>query len=168
MLDENQILVNSLREQFAAGLLMLKKVIDICPEHVWNDSTKGNPFWVIAHHALYYVDWYLSISTKERNDFAPEFPEYRNGATPSEDTFLNKDQIVHYYEKVLRKAKTQFNRISSNDLLSPSIFEWHGISMLSSFIYNIRHLMIHTGTLNLRIYQAGLTFESWESHQNFE
>lgn len=44
--------------QYLAALEMMKRVIDKCPDELWQNATFTNPFWHIAYHALFYVHLY--------------------------------------------------------------------------------------------------------------
>ena len=66
---------------------------------------------------------------------------------------------------IKEKAKIRINNLTSDDLTQPSIFEWHGNSVLSSLLYNIRHIMLHIGALNLRLHRKGEKLDNWVTHQ---
>ena len=51
-----------LRSQFGAAVDMLRRAVERCPVEIWDDRSRGAPFWHLAYHALFYLDFYLSES----------------------------------------------------------------------------------------------------------
>jgi len=164
MNDVSKIFLDAISEQYGAAIAMLKKNLKLCPEEVWDDRTSGPPFWHVAYHVMWYFDWYLSDSKEARESFKSKF-----GEEPSQD--LNKSpeitltatQLLDYLSDLKEKTKKRFKNITSDELLQSSVFEWHGSSVLSSLLYNLRHLMLHIGALNLRLHNKGVKFENWVS-----
>ncbi|WP_371805409.1 hypothetical protein [Candidatus Lokiarchaeum ossiferum] len=158
-------LIIAIDEQFGAALAMMKEVICKCPEHIWNEKSQGPPFWHISYHALYFLDLYLCFTKEERESFQPFFRDmsHRVGNTPKIP--LESYQVKEYLEKCSKKARKYFSRLEIQDLYRPSVFEWHGTNILSSLIYNLRHLMLHIGTLNYRVLRADVALDNWVSEK---
>lgn len=51
-------------------------------------------------------------------------------------------------------------------LIQPSVFEWHGNSIISSMIYNLRHVILHIGALNFKLLRNGVSLENWVSRSS--
>ncbi|MFX0211395.1 MAG: hypothetical protein ACFFDT_35785, partial [Candidatus Hodarchaeota archaeon] len=81
---------------------------------------------------------------------------------------LNREQVLMYLMKIKLKAKQRLERITTEELNQPSIFEWHGSSVLSSLFYNIRHVMLHVGALNCRLLRKGIKLDNWVSQKLIE
>ena len=164
MNNESKIFLDAIREQYGAAIAMLKKNLKSCTIEVWDDRTGGPPFWHVAYHVMWYFDWYLSDSKEARESFKSKFGEdpsqYLN--KPSEITLTNA-QLLDYLSDIKQKTKNRFENITSDELHQASVFEWHGSSVLSSLIYNLRHLMLHVGALNLRLHNKGVKLENWVS-----
>ena len=164
MSNESKIFIDAIREHYGAAIAMLKKNLKSCPEEVWDDRTSGPPFWHVAYHVMWYLDWYLSDSKESREVFHSKFGEEPSRhLNESPKITLTKTQLFDYLSDIKGKAKIRFQKLTPGDLRQPSIFEWHGTSVLSSLIYNIRHLMLHIGALNLRLHSKGVKFENWVS-----
>ena len=163
-----KILANAINEQYGAAIAMLEQNLKVCPQEVWDDRTSGPPFWHIAYHVMWFLDWYLSDSREARESFKLKF-----GKASSHFEDINKtpelaftcDQLLDYLSDIKEKAKNRFEDLTSEYLLQPSVFEWHGNSVFSSLLYNLRHLMLHIGTLNLRLHRKGVKLENWVRHQ---
>ncbi|MFX0151229.1 MAG: hypothetical protein ACFFAJ_10640 [Candidatus Hodarchaeota archaeon] len=71
-INHAEIVSNALCEQYGAAIKMLEKVLTSCPIKVWDERTSGPPFWQVAYHAIWYLDWYLGGSKKECEAFTPK------------------------------------------------------------------------------------------------
>jgi len=49
-------------KQFGASIDMLENAIAMCPDELWNTSTK---FWYNAYHCLFYLDYYLTLESQQ-------------------------------------------------------------------------------------------------------
>ena len=164
MNNESKIFLDAIKEQYGAAIAMLKKNLKICPKEVWDDRTSGPPFWHVAYHVMWFLDWYLSDSKKAREAFRSkvgEEPSRHLNELPK--LTLTQTQLLDYLSDIKEKAKKRFENLTSEELLQSSVFEWHGNSVLSSLLYNLRHLMLHIGALNLRLHSKGVKLENWVS-----
>lgn len=163
-----KIIIDALNEQYGAALGMMEQNLKSCPMVVWDDRTGGPPFWHVAYHAMWFLDWYLSDSKKAREIFKSKFGEISShleqlNKTP--EITLTPEQLFEYLSEIKEKAKNRFDNLTTDKLAQPSIFEWHGKSALSSLLYNLRHLMLHIGALNLRLHRKGVKLDNWVAHQ---
>ena len=160
----SKIFLDAINEQYGAAIAMLKKNLKSCPIEVWDDRTSGPPFWHVAYHVMWYLDWYLSDSKEARESFKSKFgEELSQELKKTPEITLTATQLLDYLSDLKEKTKNRFENITSDKLLQPSVFEWHGNSVLSSLIYNLRHLMLHIGALNLRLHSKGVKLENWVS-----
>ena len=141
-MDSDAIMfIGAISEHYGAAIAMLKKNLKNCPEEVWDDRSSGPPFWHVAYHVMWYLDWYLSDSKEARESFTSKFGEEPSRhLNESPKLILTRAQLLDYLSDIKRKAKSRFENLTSDELLKPSVFEWHGNSVLSSLIYNLRHL----------------------------
>ena len=164
MNDVSKTFLDAISEQYGAAIAMLKKNLKSCPKEVWDDRTSGPPFWHVAYHVMWYFDWYLSDSKEARESFKSKFgDEVSQELNKAPEITLTATQLLDYLSDLKEKTKNRFENITSDELLRSSVFEWHGNSVLSSLIYNLRHLMLHIGALNLRLHSKGVKLENWVS-----
>ena len=78
---------------------------------------------------------------------------------------MTHNQLLDYLSDIKEKAKNRFGDLTSDELIQRSVFEWHGKSILSSLLYNLRHLMLHIGALNLRLHRKGVKLDNWVNNQ---
>ncbi|MFX1326157.1 MAG: DinB family protein [Promethearchaeota archaeon] len=162
------MVLNGLNEQYGAAIAMLQQNLKKCPKEIWDDRTEGPPFWHVAYHAMWFLDWYLSDSKSARESFKSRFGENNShfeNLEKTPETTLTSDQLLDYLSDIKEKTRKRFENISLDELQQPSIFEWHGINVLSSLLYNLRHLMLHIGALNLRLHRKGVKLDNWVSYQ---
>ena len=160
----SKIFLDAINEQYGAAIAMLKKNLKMCPKEVWDDRTSGPPFWQVAYHVMWYLDWYLSDSKQARESFKSKYgEELSQDLNKSSEITLTRTQLLDYLSDIKEKTKIRFEKVTSDELLQSSLFEWHGSSVLSSLLYNLRHLMLHIGALNLRLHNKGVKFENWVS-----
>jgi hypothetical protein len=166
MNDTEKIFSDAINEQYGAAIGMLEKNLESCPEDVWDDRSNGPPFWHVAFHVMWYLDWYLSDSKEARKSFKSKFgKEPSQNLNQAPEITLTRSQLLDYLSEIKEKAKNRFKEITSDEMIQPSVFEWHGNSVLSSLLYNLRHLMLHIGALNLRLHRKGVKLDNWISNQ---
>ncbi|MFW9905452.1 MAG: DinB family protein [Candidatus Thorarchaeota archaeon] len=166
--ETGQKLSTAIHEQYGAAIEMLESVITKCPEGIWYDSQQGPPFWQVVYHTMFYLDLYLSSSKEERDSFKAEYESEFRILDSKPDTSLNREQVLIYLKKIKLKAKRRLVAITTEELNQPSVFEWHGSSILSSFFYNLRHVMLHVGALNSRLLRKGVKLDNWISQKLIE
>ncbi|MFX0181743.1 MAG: DinB family protein [Candidatus Hodarchaeota archaeon] len=159
-----EIVSKALHEQYGAAIKMLENVLTSCPAEVWDERTSGPPFWQVAYHAMWYLDWYLGGSKEEHEAFIPNFEgePFENMDKLAKET-LTREQLLNYLFDIKGKADQRIGQITIEALIQPPVFEWHGNSVLSSMLYNLRHVMLHIGALNFRILREGIKLENWVS-----
>ena len=168
MNESFKIILNAIREQYGAAIAMLEQNLKSCPKEVWDERTNGPPFWHVAYHVMWFLDWYLSESKEARVSFKSKFGDassHLEQLNKKPEIALTSDQLLAYLKEIKEKAKYRFEHLTSDELIQHSVFEWHGNSVLSSLLYNLRHLMLHIGALNLRLHRKGVKLDNWVSHQ---
>ena len=172
MSSKDTILVirDALVQQYGAAFKTLSNIISKCPNSLWEDESKGPSYYKIIYHILYFADLYLSRTKEERSAFKPRF-EFAEDFSISKENFgsaywkksLSKEECNLYLSEIRSKTQVFFQQVSIKELISEPIFEWHGSSLLGSLIYNIRHVMLHLGSLQGRLRLAGIDEHFWVS-----
>lgn len=145
-----QAVSNGIKEQYNAAFEMLNQAITDCPTELWNRQDKGPPFWQIAYHTLFFLDYYLGNSEKEKKDFKPFFLNTNGHRLDIRVTkgVPTRIQMLEYISCVKRKATKKYEEMTTETLVEKTAFEWHGKDKFSTWIYNLRHVMLHIGALN--------------------
>jgi hypothetical protein len=115
---------------------------------------------------MWFLDWYLSDSKEARENFKPNLGDdnLRDLNKPP-DLSLTREEVLNYLSEIKIKAKNRFENLTEEQLSNPSVFEWHGNNILGSLIYNLRHLMLHIGALNLRLHSKNVKVDNWVSYK---
>ena len=130
-----------IQSQYLAALAMLKQVIVMCPEALWNAPGNQDEFWKKSYHTLFYAHLYLQVDEK---DFIP----WEKHHDPDGDVPFIKDEVLEYLSFVEKQVA---NRIPDTNLEAESGFHWLPFDKLELQFYNIRHIQQHTGDLYERL-----------------
>ncbi|MFX0015042.1 MAG: DinB family protein [Promethearchaeota archaeon] len=157
-----KVLSDAFEEQYGAAIEMLEQVVKICPDEIWNDRSSGPPFWQVTYHTMWFLDWYLGGSKNERETFKPKYQE-KPSLQESPEEIISREQLKAYLLDIKKKGKKRFEELTLDELIQPSVFEWHGSSIHSSLMYNLRHVMLHIGALHSRLLRKGIKLDNWVS-----
>ncbi|RFS17267.1 DinB family protein [Emticicia sp. C21] len=155
MLD---IVKQSLWNQMGASIDMLEDSIVLCPEEEWDTDLK---FWYQAFHALFFLDYYLTMEPK---DFIPPqpFTESEFEDRMPEKTYI-KTELLNYLYFCREKGKNLIEHLTEQQLKS----RWINLSGSMNYsvheiiLYNIRHLQHHVAQLNLHLRQTIKDAPEW-------
>lgn len=149
-----------IQSQYLAALAMLRQAVEKCPADLWIDPAYKNQTWNIAYHALVYVHFYLH---EKEETFAP-WPKHRQEARYF--SFGEGEDVQPYTQaeilEFIAYIETQLDAlVNALDLEAESGFHWLPFNKLELQFYNIRHLMLHTGELAERVWQAAGEEVGW-------
>ncbi len=162
-----QTLIN---RQFAAAIQMIRSAIEACPDHLWDDRADGSPFWHLAYHALFYIDFYLSDHEKtyQAMDFHEEnahllpgdYGEYAGIVTTPKKAF-HKDQLLDYADHCLRKCGETCEKLTDERALERCGFWWYKLNVGEFLLNNLRHAQHHAGQLTLLLRRRAAIGIDW-------
>ncbi|MFW9930803.1 MAG: DinB family protein [Candidatus Thorarchaeota archaeon] len=156
-----ELIMLSISEQYGAALKMLEDTINECPEDLWQHTDGETIISQIVFHVLFWIDRYLSKNKDEERIFKP----YMENKHQKEGKIVySKQDLLDYSNFVRKKADTWFKVMTLDDLTSDSVYDFHGSTLLSSLMYDLRHIMLHVGALHVRLNRAGKDPMDWESH----
>lgn len=160
-MSANTKLIQGIAEQFGAGLKMIEDIINECSDELWNDYNQEIIIFQVVYHAISSVDFYLCATKEEVNSFKGPYGDDDNFHDSSKN--LTKKQLLDYLGEVKVKATKRIQALTVEELNEDPIYEWHGTSAMGSFMYNLRHLMLHVGALHVRVNAAGKAPLQWVS-----
>jgi len=132
-MDTKQVI----QSQYLAALKMLKKAIEKCPPHVWDDPHDKLKVWSKAYHVLFSAHLYLQDSEED-------FVEWEKHRDPDDSVPFTKEEVLEFLEFVKQQV---MERIPVTDLEAESGFSWYPVNKLEMQFINIRHIQQHTGEL---------------------
>ncbi len=147
----------ALKEQYHAGLAMLRQCVERCPEELWTSGEHPRTYWRIAFHAVFFTHLYLG---QDEDAFSPwpgrrdEYPtmwhkpfELEPYELPKEARVYERAEMLDYIEFVDRSVDSGVDGLDLET--SESGFSWYKqISKLSHQLLNLRHLQGHVGQLS--------------------
>jgi len=151
----------ALEEQYGAAFKTLENIINFCPDEIWINSPNKPPIYGVVNHILYFADLYFSKSKEERESYKAKFPDEKDDLHMKRT--LEKNDLLKYIREMRSKSKNLFSTMTLEQLQGESVFEWHGSSLLSSLLYNLRHIMLHIGALQVRLRHYGIDEKFWVS-----
>jgi hypothetical protein len=152
-----------LKSQYRAALAMLKQAIERCPDDLWIDRGRVNPFWQNAYHALFFTHLYLEPDEAAFRPWQHHREEYQFlGNLPWPPHHPPKIGEPYTREEVLEYWRICDGRVDGAvdalDLQAQDCgFWWYKMSKLEHQIVSIRHIQHHTAQLADRLRaRAGL------------
>ncbi|MCE5260076.1 MAG: DinB family protein, partial [Chloroflexi bacterium] len=137
---------HSIKSQYRAALMMLRQAVEGCPDALWCDASYKNTVWNIAYHTLFYTHLYLSPSEEAFEAWELHRNHYHEfGAWPEP---YSREQVLAYLTFCLGQVDVQ---VDACNLEASSGFSWLPFSRFELHLYNIRHIMLHTGELAERL-----------------
>jgi uncharacterized damage-inducible protein DinB len=147
--------------QFGATFKMLENALGSCSQELWDDRSRGKPFWYLVYHTLFFIDLYLSESL---TGFAPPAPftlseiEQRN-AIP--EKAYSKEELSRYLDHGRKKLYETLSNVTEAQALQRCGFRWIDGTVAELFMYNMRHAQHHAGQLNLILRQSTDSAPGW-------
>ncbi len=156
----------ALREQYAAGLAMLRDCVEKCPAEVWVSGDVGREFWRVAFHALFFTDVYLSGSEAA---YRP-WPGRREGVyegmwedpamvepyeLPVGVEVFGQEEFLAYLGYVEERLEGALEAVDLE--ASETGFRWYqSMSAVSLQLMSLRHLQGHVGQLSELLLARGI------------
>ncbi|MBU3144943.1 DinB family protein [Clostridium sp. CF012] len=142
----SDILFKIAKIQFELSFLMLEKMIEMCPDDLWNEKKGGFVFWQQLLHAFSGINYWLRMNNdKFIEPFADKkvFPELEH----EPESILTKDDLTEYKNIVKSISETFFFEKDDEWLGNNSII-YDKIKNLDVVFMQIRHIQYHVGHCN--------------------
>jgi len=161
----DNILLNSLKDRFFLSFSMLEKIIEICPDELWNKKVFGFVFWQQLLHTFYGICFWFRNENSEYYDPFKDlnvYPEFEKDP----ENILSKDIIINFCAETKEIAIKWLNGKDDNWL--KLLFFNNPPETLEKFtnsdviIEQIRHVMYHVGHCNAIFRENGITTGEWK------
>lgn len=149
-------------QQFGAAIDMMENAINACPAQLWNEETA---FCRLAHHTIFFLDYYLSDATPKESAYTPPppFTKLEFEDVPTLEMYT-KEQILKFLGHARQKLLLQLGNNTPEDLLSKRfVSEYRDFTLFELLLYNMRHVQHHAAQLNMLLRQHGITPPNWVS-----
>jgi hypothetical protein len=139
-----------LSKQFEAALCMFHECVTRCPAEQWDGRVAKYPFWQVAYHTLCFVDLYLS---PDEATFAFRVADFHpHGASEFDDEHpsrrFTQRELLDYVAICRAKARDVLSAETDASLQGASGFPGRPATRGELHLYNLRHIMHHTGQLS--------------------
>ncbi len=161
-------LKENLWKQFGASIDMLKNAIILWPEEYWNTNKK---FFYNAYHCLVFLDYYLTIPSKNFSSQLP-FTIAEPGDVTEDaiddiipDRVYSKKELLDYLQSSRNKCYKLIAGLTEEKLQERWIEEegTRNYSVLEILLYNMRHVQHHAAQLNVYLRQQINNAPNWVS-----
>jgi hypothetical protein len=139
--------------QFGAAIDTLKRAIEMCPDDLWYDATRHHQFWYMAHHAIFWLDFYLTGSDE---DFRPPEPfglEELDPAGVIPDPPYTKAELMTYLQYARGKCRETIESMTEEKASGQFQMGRVKLSVAELLLYNLRHVQHHAAQMVLILRQ---------------
>ncbi len=147
--------------QFGAAIDTLEAAIRACPAEVWGDKPGFHEFWCIAHHAIFWTDYYLS---EKPEGFAPPAPFGMEEMDPEgvlPARVYAPAELLAYLAHTRAKARAALANFTPERAAERFKSAWMDFSRTELHLYNMRHVQHHAAQLNLILRQRTESAPGW-------
>jgi hypothetical protein len=143
---ENNTMLKIAKTHFDLSFNMLEKMINQCPNDLWNEKKGGFVFWQQLLHAFTGINfWLRENNAKFIEPFCDKkvYPELDNNP----EVNLSKEDLVDYKDRIKEICEGFFEDKDDNWLNSNSIV-YDKIKNLDIIFMQVRHIQYHVGHCN--------------------
>lgn len=160
----NIILKESIWKQFGASIDMLENAMTLCPIEHWDTDRK---FWYNAYHCLFFLDYYLTMDSK---NFSPPPPfTLSEFGDEMPDRVFNKKELLDYLQSCRDKCHKLIAGLTEEKLNERwvNVSGTMNYSVLEILLYNMRHVQHHAAQLNLLLRQGINNAPGWVARTSY-
>ncbi len=164
-----EVFVESCRRQYRQSFTMLRQVVELCPDELWDDGSDEAAFWQQLYHVLLITDGYATgvvgdldevarrvlnppVPAPGEPPFKPLFDKVSGLMTTGFETVapLTRQEALALLDDVETHCDEALVRDSGRDASDPASnpFPHTGSTAYDKHIYNLRHVHHHLGRLN--------------------
>ncbi len=163
--------------EFGAAIDMFENAIVKCPEHLWtyNYSTGKDTlnaghidevrssYWYIAFHTLFFLDYYLESDPADFKMSETFNIKEEDIDEVMPDRIFTKDELLTYVKHCREKARKLISGFTDKTFTARWIDQYRNYGMYEMQFYNMRHVMHHTGQLNMLLGRIDHSLPIWVS-----
>jgi hypothetical protein len=158
----------ALKEQFHAGLAMLRQCIELCPEDLWTVGAHPRQYWRVVFHAAFFTQLGIGKDVqafrkwpgcREDSHRLWDDPAYLEPyELPEGFPLYSGEQMLDYVAFIDQLVDST---IDSLDLESNETgFPWYdNMSKLSNVLMTLRHLQGHVGQCSELLMARGIDID---------
>lgn len=149
-----QYLRQILTSQYEASLCMLHRCVAACPPEHWEAKIANGTLRWVAYHTLFFTDYYLSSETA----FSLRELHHIGGDEREDEPCIGLSiaDTLAYIALCRTAVGNTLGAETEASLQGPSGFSWIKFTRGELHVYNIRHIMHHTGQLSAHLRRVGV------------
>jgi hypothetical protein len=169
-------------KQFGAAIDMFENAIAKCPDNLWtyNYSTGSDTanathideirssYWYIAFHTLFFTDYYLDMDPDSFKMPEPFTIKEEDIDEVMPEKIYTKEELLKYTSHCRSKLHELLKDMDETKAAHRWINPWKNYSMAEITMYNMRHVMHHTGQLNMMVGKTDHSLPVWVSQTKGE
>lgn len=145
----NSRLKETIWGQFGAAIDTMERAIRECPDDLWFKDLRFQSYWYIAHHTIFWIDYYL---TEDFERFRPPEPfglEELDPAGVMPEEPYGRDQLLSYLDHCRSKSRAVIREMSEESADKRIPFGEVELTRFELLLYIMRHVQHHSAQLNL-------------------
>lgn len=155
--------------QFGAAIDMFENAVAKCPPELWkakladNIDNIMNTYWYKVFHTLFFLDYYLDTSPADFKTRGPLNLSEEEMDEIMPERILRKDELLEYTSLCRDKARKLISGFSEDTFNAKWSDQYRTLGMFEMQFYNMRHVMHHTGQLNMMMGRIDHDLPIWVS-----
>lgn len=154
-----KVIIKIAKTHFDLSFEMLEKMIQQCPDDLWNEKKGGFVFWQQLLHAFTGINFWLR---EENKKFIEPFEDKKVYPELDHDpeNNLTKEELTEYKNKVKEICDAFFQDKDDHWINSSSII-YDKIKNLDVIFMQIRHIQYHVGHCNSILRENNVQAVEW-------
>lgn len=139
-------LIKTAKTQFDLSFAMLEKMIEKCPDDIWNEKKGGFVFWQQLLHAFTGINFWLRTNNEKFIEpFADKkvYPELDHDP----ENQLSKEDLTEY-KNAVKEISGEFFTDKDDEWLGAKSVIYGKIKNLDVIFMQVRHIQYHVGHCN--------------------
>jgi hypothetical protein len=156
-------LIDILQRQFEATLEMLGRVIDECPDEVWDVQEEPAPIWQQLYHSLIGLDFWIrdpESAFQPQPFHTDEAGMLKGRAEPT----ITRQQIAAYRDLVFNRCQQVFDHLTPDGLVRDVDAGGVMLTLADHVLDQIRHVHHHVGSMHSQLRRRTGSHPIWVSY----
>lgn len=155
--------------QFGGAIDMFENAVANATPQLWemklthNIDSVMNTYWYKAFHTLMFLDYYLDTNIAEFKTKGPLSLSEEEIDEKLPDRVLSKEELLEYTSACREKARKLISSFNEETVNAQWSDEYRTLGLIEMQLYNMRHVMHHTGQLNMMLGRIDHDLPIWVS-----
>jgi hypothetical protein len=147
--------------QFGAAIDMLDRALAACPDALWRNGPPTAPFWYVAYHAIFWLDYYLDEAPERFKPPEPFGLEELDPAGVMPPRPYTQAELRAYLAHGREKCRTLIAGLDEQGACAVRRHGWGTVDLTELMVYTMRHVQHHAAQLYLMLRQGADRAPGW-------